>query len=160
MTSAKMQIRRAVRGDASAIAFLLYRSFVEYEASYTVAAFAATVSAPGEIRKRLGEGPIWVALRDGKIVGTVSAVPRGDALYIRGMAVDPQARGGGAGRALLNRAERFAVQGGFKSLFLSTTPFLLGAIRLYEGCGFCRNDDGPHDLSGTPLFTMKKILKD
>ncbi len=152
------QIRRAVPNDASSIASVLRRSFIEYESSYTPEAFAATISTPEQIRQRINEGPIWIALQDGKVVGTVSAVAKGEALYIRGMAVDPMVRGGGTGGALLNCAEEFAVQGGFKSLFLSTTPFLLSAIRLYERYGFCRNNDGPHDLFGTPLFTMVKNL--
>ncbi len=97
-------------------------------------------------------------MRDGKVVGTVSAVPKGEALYIRGMAVDPMVRGSGTGGALLSCAEEFAIQGGFTSLFLSTTPFLAHAIRLYERDGFNRSPDGPHDLFGTPLFTMAKTL--
>jgi hypothetical protein len=43
-------------------------------------------------------------------------------------------------------------------LFLSTTPFLTHAIVLYEGLGFQRSNEGPHDLFGTPLFTMVKTL--
>jgi ribosomal protein S18 acetylase RimI-like enzyme len=105
------------------------------------------------------EGPIWVALQNGEVVGTVSAVAKAEAFYIRGMAVDPAARGAGIGRALLEHVEEFAVRHRFKRLFLSTTPFLLSAISLYERHGFLRNDDGPHDLLGTPLFTMVKELK-
>lgn len=149
----------AVPDDASLIASVLHRSFVEYESSYTPEAFAATTSTPEQIMERINEGPIWIALQDGEVVGTVSAVAKGKALYIRGMAVNPIARGGGIGNALLKCAEEFAVQSGFKSLFLSTTPFLSRAIRLYEKGGFCRTPDGPHDLFGTPLFTMVKTLK-
>ena len=43
-------------------------------------------------------------------------------------------------------------------MFLSTTPFLESAIRLYEKFGFQRTSDGPLDLFGTPLFTMQKSL--
>ena len=144
--------------DASSIASVLQRSFIEYESSYTKEAFAVTISTPEQIRERIDEGPIWIALQNGIIVGTVSAVAKGDALYIRSMAVDPMMRGGGSGSALLKCVEEFAVQEGFKCLFLSTTPFLTRAIRLYEKHGFRPNDDGPHDLFGTPLFTMVKTL--
>jgi GNAT superfamily N-acetyltransferase len=140
------------------IASVLHSSFVEYESSYTPAAFAATISTPEQIRERINEGPVWIAMQNGIIVGTVSAAERGEALYIRGMAVERAARGSGTGRALLNCAEEFAIQGGFKALRLSTTPFLSNAIRLYEKCGFCRSNDGPYDLFGTPLFTMVKTL--
>jgi len=144
--------------DAAQIAAALRRSFAEYEPLYTPAAFAATVCTPGQILERMSEGPVWVAVENGTIVGTVSAVPRVRALYVRGMGVDPAMRGRGTGRALLERAEEFASRNGFDRLLLSTTPFLLSAIRLYEKHGFRREDSGPHDLLGTPLFTMIKDL--
>jgi len=155
-----MQIRTAIYDDAAAIASTLQRAFLEFEPLYTPEAFATTVSTAEQIRFRMDEGPIWVALQDDMVVGTVSVAPKGDALYIRGMAVDPAARGGGIGRELLNRIEEYATERGFKRPYLSTTPFLDGAIRLYEICGFVRNDDGPDNLFGTPLFTMEKQLSE
>gem|GEM_PF-183439 len=152
------QIRIAVPDEASSIASLLARSFAEYESSYTADAFAATISTADRIRSRIEEGPVWVALRNNALIGTLAAVARGEALYLRGMAVDPTARGGGIGRDLLKRAEEYAGRNGFKRLFLSTTPFLDDAINLYERYGFSRIDEGPHDLFGTPLFTMVKTL--
>jgi N-acetylglutamate synthase-like GNAT family acetyltransferase len=151
-------IRLALPDDAPAIASALHRSFAEYESSYTPEAFAATISTPEKILERMNEGPIWVALQNDRIVGTVSAVARADSLYVRGMAVDPASRGSGIGRELLERVEEFASQSGFKRLFLSTTPFLSSAIRLYEKHGFRRSDEGPHHLFGTPLFSMVKTL--
>jgi GNAT superfamily N-acetyltransferase len=147
-------IRMAVRDEASSIAALLARSFGEYESSYTPEAFAATISTADRIRDRIDEGPVWLALRNEIAVGTLSAVARGEALYLRGMAVDPGARGDGIGRELLECAEEYAIRNGFERLFLSTTPFLESAIRLYERYGFSLSNEGPDDLFGTPLFTM------
>ena len=130
------QIRMAVPDEALAIALLLARSFAEYESSYTPEAFAATISTPDRIRDRINEGPVWVALRNDAVVGTLSAVGRGGALYLRGMAVDPTARGDGIGRRLLERAEEYAIRNGFERLFLSATPFLKSAIGLYEELWF------------------------
>jgi len=104
------------------------------------------------------EGPVWVALGEGTMLGTVAAVTKGDSLYIRGMAVLPTARGSGCGSRLLQRLEGWAGSEGCIRLFLSTTPFLDSAIRLYERFGSHRTDEGTHDLFGTPLFTMEKIL--
>ncbi len=109
-------------------------------------------------QERLTEGPIWVAIRDGVMVGTVSVVEHGESLYIRGMAVLPNARGLSVGQALLHHVEEFALAHGSRRLFLSTTPFLSRAIRLYEHFGFTRTGAGPHELLGTPLFTMEKML--
>ncbi len=153
-----IQIRTAGSNDAPAIASVLYESFVEYQPSYTREAFTATTLASDRIRDRMNEGPVWVALRDGAVVGTVSAVPKGEALYIRGMAVLPAARGQGIGGLLLRHLESFAFAHGYKRLLLSTTPFLTHAIRLYEHFGFRRSSEGRHDLFGTPLLTMVKTL--
>jgi N-acetylglutamate synthase-like GNAT family acetyltransferase len=152
------QIRLATSADTPAIHELLHESFIEYRTLYTAEAFAATTPASAQLDERMSEGPIWVAIRDGVLVGTVSVVERGDSLYIRGMAVLPQARGHSVGLALLQHVEAFAFAHGFKRLFLSTTPFLSRAIRLYEHFGFARTDEGPQDLFGTPLFTMEKML--
>ena len=153
-----IQIRRAAPADAEAIAAVLREAFAGYRASYTAEGFAATTPAAGQIRSRLDEGPVWVAVRGDSIVGTVSVVPRGESLYVRGMAVLTAARGQRLGEALLRQVEEFAAAQGHGRLYLSTTPFLSRAIRLYERAGFQRNDEGPHDLYGTPLFTMEKTV--
>ena len=135
-------------------------SFVEYLPSYTNEAFAATTPDTDQLAKRMAEGPMWVAMLDYDSVGTVSVLPLGDELYIRGMAVVPQVRGMGLGKLLLKTVEAYALAQGYRRLTLSTTPFLLRAIKLYERFGFQRIADGPHDLYGTPLFTMAKQLGD
>ncbi len=99
-----------------------------------------------------------MALYDNSIVGTVAAVPKGEGLYVRSMAVLPAARGHRIGELLLRSVEDFALAQGYKRMFLSTTPFLDRAIRLYEKWGFRRTDEAPHELFGTPLFTMVKTL--
>ncbi len=153
-----VHIQRATANHALSIASVLHASFVEYESSYTAEAFAATTSTREQVQHRMSEGPMWVALQGEPIVGTVSVVPKSDTVYIRGMAILPTARGQRIGTLLLEQVEAYASGHGYRRLFLSTTPFLTRAIRLYEHCGFQRSDEGPHDLFGTPLFTMVKAL--
>jgi putative acetyltransferase len=155
----KIRIRLAERDDAAAIASVLSESFVEYEPLYTPAGFAATTPNAEEIHLRMEEGPTWVAVSDDAIIGTVSVVPRGESLYIRGMAVLPVARGQHIGELFLSHVRNFAALQSYKRLFLSTTPFLNSAIRVYERFGFQRTAEGPHDLFGTPLFTMQKSVR-
>jgi len=152
-------VRRAVADEASIIARVLYQAFVEFEALYTPAAFAATTPTSDEVQKRWGDGPVWVAAQDNQLVGTISAVPKSEGLYIRSMAVLPSARGHGIGYLLLRAVEQFAIAQGSQRMFLSTTPFLAEAIRLYERFGFHRSNAGPHELFGTPLFSMVKRLE-
>lgn len=145
--------------DVDLVAQLMRVAFAEFERLYLPAAYEATTPSAKRIRERLAEGPMWVALADGRIVGTVAATPRENGLYIRGMAVSPRARGGGVARALMAEVERFAMHEGASRMYLSTTPFLYSAIRLYESIGFRRTGEPPHDLFGTPLFTMAKDLR-
>ncbi len=150
---------RAVRGaDIEAVALVLREAFAEFEPLYTAAAFAATTPEPSELRRRLDEGPTWVAAIDDRIAGTVSALARPDGIYLRSMAVAPAARGRGAAILLLAAVETFARRHRASRIYLSTTPFLHAAIRLYETAGFARTPQPPHDLHGTPLVTMEKTL--
>jgi putative acetyltransferase len=154
----QIEIRRAVPEDAPAIATVLHESFGEFKALYTDGGFAATTLNADQVLARMQEGPVWVALRESALLGTVAAVIKGDSVYIRGMAVLPIARGSGAGTRLLQQIEVWASGEGYARLFLSTTPFLASAIRLYERFGFRRTDENLHDLFGTPLFTMEKAI--
>jgi GNAT superfamily N-acetyltransferase len=151
-------IRAASQADAEVIAGILLDSFIEYEPLYTSEGFAATALDSRAVTTRLGEGPIWLALSDNQFVGTMSVVLKDKVVYVRGMAVLPVVRGQGIGRLLLDQAEKYARAKGCDRLLLSTTPFLTEAIQLYERSGFVRTEDGPHDLFGTPLFTMEKTL--
>jgi putative acetyltransferase len=153
-----MIIRIATPEEANTIAKLLRDSFKEFESHYTKEGFAATTPDGSAIAMRMNEGPVWVACDENEILGTVSAVPKGNALYIRSMAVSPRIRKKGIGDSLLRHVESFGRSQGFDRFILSTTPFLLSAIRLYEKFDFQRVDHGPHHLFGTPLFTMEKTL--
>jgi GNAT superfamily N-acetyltransferase len=155
----RVRIRLAARVDAARVASLLLESFDEYRDSYTPEGFAATTPTREEVLARMEEGPVWVALLDGNVVGTVAAVERGEELYVRGMAVLPRARGLGIGELLLREVEGYARALGHSRLTLSTTPFLGRAIRLYERFGFLRSEEGARELFGTPLFTMAKSLR-
>lgn len=155
---ADVKVRSAVPEDASAIASLLYASFVEFRPLYTPAGFDATAITTEEVLARMSEGPVWVAVRENSLCGTVAAVARGAALSVRGMAVLPSVRGKGVGEALLKAVEAFAMEHGHTTLLLTTTPFLDSAIRLYERLGFSRTAGGETDLFGTPLFTIEKKL--
>jgi ribosomal protein S18 acetylase RimI-like enzyme len=154
----QIEVRMAGAEDASAVAAVLKRAFIEYRESYTQDGFIATVLTKDKVETHMTEGPMWVALDSEEIVGTVAAVSQGEVLYVRSMGIVPKARGKRIGELLLKNVEAFAMAHRHKRMTLSTTPFLSRAIRLYERFGFQRSDAGPADLFGTPLFTMTKKL--
>ncbi|HET9905363.1 MAG TPA: GNAT family N-acetyltransferase [Anaerolineales bacterium] len=157
-TSADVFIRLAVVEEVEAIATVLREAFIEYESLYTPEGFAATTPTSDQIRERWNEGPVWVAVQNEEIVGTVAAVSKGSGLYVRSMAVLPGAQGRGIARKLLDEIEHFAIHHHYDHLILNTTLFLKEAIHLYEQYGFQRLDEGKPDAFGRVLFTMVKPL--
>ncbi len=149
-------VRRATPDDAEAVAQILEASFAGFRDQYSAEAYRATVLNAAEIRMRLDEGPTWVASHGDDLIGTVSAVITGAGLYVRSMAVSPVSQRRGVGRALLRAAHDYAVQNGLVRMYLSTTPFLSAAIRLYDANGFSMCAADPSDLFGTPLLSMSK----
>jgi N-acetylglutamate synthase-like GNAT family acetyltransferase len=158
MNENSVNIARAEKKEAATIANILYQSFIEFKHLYTDKAFAATAITSDQVIKRMEEGDIWIAVMDKNIIGTSATVVKPDGLYIRGMAVLPQARGHKTGHRLLAHIEQNARQNGHRRLFLSTTPFLHSAIRLYEQFGFKRTNERLYDFYGTELFNMEKCF--
>jgi putative acetyltransferase len=82
-------------------------------------------------------GEILIAELDGRAVGCVALVPDGTGAYeLSKMAISPQLRGRGAGRALLTAAIDHARRMGARSLFLGSSRKLTNAVHLYESVGF------------------------
>jgi putative acetyltransferase len=82
-------------------------------------------------------GAIFLALVEGETVGCVALIPMEDGIYeLSKMAVAPQQRGLGIGRALLQHAIAQARDLGARSLFLGSNTKLANAVHLYESVGF------------------------
>jgi GNAT superfamily N-acetyltransferase len=156
--TARVVVETASAADAATMAVILRDAFREFEPLYTPGGYRATTPTAAEIAARLPEGPAWIARVNTEPIGTVAAVLRGEEIYVRSMAVRPDARGTGVAAALLEAVTRFAIDSGAQRMRLSTTPFLHAAIRLYERAGFVRLPE-PLDLHGTPLFGMLKTLR-
>jgi GNAT superfamily N-acetyltransferase len=86
---------------------VMHEAFVEYESAYTPEAFAATTPTSQQVQHRMSEGPVWVALQDDVIVGTISLLSKREGVYLRGIAILPCARGQRIGTFLLEQAEPF-----------------------------------------------------
>jgi N-acetylglutamate synthase-like GNAT family acetyltransferase len=154
-----VEIRAALEKDAGDISSILMESFEEYKPRFSAAAYEATTPAPDEILNRMKEGPAWVAISKGKIVGTISAVPRGTVMLLRDLAVRPSERGRSIGKMLLVHAARYAYHNKFRRLSMQAAPFLTRALREVEQFGFRRIDEGACNFDGTtPVYTMTKSL--
>ncbi|RJP81204.1 MAG: GNAT family N-acetyltransferase [Candidatus Zixiibacteriota bacterium] len=82
-------------------------------------------------------GFILFALLDGEVAGTCAMVRyKGDVFELCKMAVAPNARRKGIGRALAQAAVERACREGAREIFLQTSPLLKPALRLYRKMGF------------------------
>jgi GNAT superfamily N-acetyltransferase len=89
----------------------------------------------------------WVAELDGERVGSVYCVRRSDEVaQLRLLFVDSEARGHGAGAALVDHCIHFARGRGYRRMMLSTVSPLESAKRIYDAAGFIQTKEEP-DLS-------------
>lgn len=154
-----MEIRRAKAHDSEAIAEILRVAFGAISSEYTPEAFVEVTPSAELISQRFEEGPLWVADKDGRLVGTVSAVAEPEWLYIRSMAVLPEAQGLGVGFGLMREVEKYAVENGFERLFLYTTLSSRPAHRLYQKLGFyVVRETTAEEWFGTPGLAMEKLI--
>src|SRR5258706_10014822 len=83
----------------------------------------------------------WIAERDGEIVGSVFLVRKTKtAAKLRLLLVEPEARGLGIGRRLIDECVRFPRPAGYRKLMLWTQSDLLAAPHLYATARFRKVD--------------------
>ncbi len=83
----------------------------------------------------------WVYEHDGSVVGLVALEPHDDGGWVSKLFVAADARGVGAGHALLTRAIESAKERGYARVGLRTRTVFTDAVRLYERMGFTRGPD-------------------
>ena len=94
----------------------------------------------------------WIAEMDGRPVGSVFVVQHTKTTAkLRLLLVEPEARGLGIGRRLVEECIRFARDKGYRRLVLWTQSHLDAARRTYRRCGFRRIRCEPHASFGFRL---------
>ena len=97
-------------------------------------------------RLKRGESVIFLAVTEGAVVGFTQLYPSFSSVsmqrlwILNDLFVAPNARKGGVGHALLERAEHWASETGAKGLTLTTQLTNVTAQRLYEACGWTKDD--------------------
>lgn len=108
-----------------------------------------------------GQGRIWLAERDGLLVGCTAIVLReGPVGQLRWVLVDRNARGIGLGKQLVGHAVQFCRDNDCQSIFLETTDGLPESQALYDALGFEVISSGQETLwdGPRPLIVMRLSL--
>lgn len=94
----------------------------------------------------------WVAEKDGERVGAVFVAKESDEIgKLRLLHVEPQARGLGIGKRLVEECIRFARQAGYQKMTLWTQGILHAARHIYKQAGFHVVHEGKHHSFGKDL---------
>lgn len=99
---------------------------------------------------------LWVAEQNGMIAGSIFCMPSeaipGSA-QLRMLYVEPEARGQGIGRMLVEQCVRFARDSGYERMRLWTHSIQEAARRTYAGAGFQIVETEPHQSFGKDLIS-------
>ncbi len=143
---AAVTVRPAVPADYPAIARITRDSYLT--AGYFHDAEHPYMQRIQQVAVRAAAAPIWVAERDGGIVGSVTLAVAGDEfadialpdeLEFRMLVVDPAVQRGGIGRAMVEAIIAHArALDGISAVGLTTGQDWHGAHALYESTGFHR----------------------
>lgn len=98
---------------------------------------------------------LWVAERNGQIVGSIFVLPsdgRPGTAQLRMLYVEPEARGLGLGRMLVEQVVSFSRENGYQRVRLWTQSVLESARKIYAAAGFEKVEEGAHHSFGKDLI--------
>ena len=120
----------------TAAAYAIYEPRIGKQPAPVLADHAALVAA----------GEVWVAEAGGRAAGVLVVRPRGSALLLESVAVDPAHQGQGLGRLLIDHAERLAAEARLDAVELYTNAAMTENLTLYPRLGYSetgrRHEDG------------------
>jgi GNAT superfamily N-acetyltransferase len=153
-------LRPATEDDLDAIAALFAPALEPYRGRGGDWLLAAYLSDLLDVRSRFEAAETYVAVIAGRVVGSIafypdvalegwSNLPAGWAGF-RALVADPDARGTGVGRMLVEHCILRAQEVGAPALGIHTVSLLEDAVRLYGRLGFVRCPE--YDLRAADVF--------
>jgi GNAT superfamily N-acetyltransferase len=134
-----MEVRRLTAGDGGRIRELRLRALQEAPYAFSSSLKRERVRTAADWEDIARDAVVFVAVENDEWLGMVGAYVRDDApeaVGIWGTWVDPQARGRGLGRLLMDAAIEWARDGGAIRIDLSVTDQADAAHALYQRLGF------------------------
>jgi ribosomal protein S18 acetylase RimI-like enzyme len=143
-----LSIRDARPQEREKVDTLTRAAYAEFADVMEPGAWSALEAAVARVLKDPGPAQCIVAEDEGRLVGSVFLYPAGESAYARGdvqqypeirlLAIAPNARRRGVGRALVAECIRRAIASGATELGLHTSKSFGAAIAMYEAMGFTR----------------------
>ncbi len=140
-------IRRAEDRDADALSTCIDAAYVQYAARITD---LPPVSA--DCAEEIAKYQVWVAEIENDVVGGLVMIPEEGFMRLANMAVHPDHRGEGLGRAFVALAEAEALEQRYRELRLNTHVDMPENVRLYTHLGWEQTGRDGNKIS------MKKVL--
>jgi ribosomal protein S18 acetylase RimI-like enzyme len=144
-------VRLAGRSDVAALRSIAAAAYEPYVARLGRAPAPMTA----DYEAAVGHGEVWVADRDGVVVGLLVLVSQPDHLLLENVAVHPSAQGLGVGARLLALAEEQAALAGFGEIRLYTNVAMTENLAYYPRHGYVETHRGERDGFQRVFFTKR-----
>ncbi|HUS96106.1 MAG TPA: GNAT family N-acetyltransferase [Hyphomicrobiaceae bacterium] len=142
-------MRKAESNDAEALSILLAAAYSELVSRIKDIPTMTAADCLADITTN----EVWIAETSGAIAGVLVVVPQDGFMQLANVAVHPNYRGAGLGRALMQHLEFEARRQDFSELRLTTHVDIPENIRLYEHLGWERVDENDNKV------LMRKTLR-
>lgn len=160
LTNNSYSIRDVRMDELDAVAGVILAAYEQYKAAMPPAVWEAYSRDIVNVRARMANARLIVAEQDGKILGAVTFFADGSKgenwppgyTCIRLLAVSPEARGMGIGRALMEECIRRSRALGALRVGLHTTEMMAVALAMYVRMGFIRAPE--FDFNPAPGITV------
>ena len=145
-----LTIRFARDEELDTVASLIVDAYAEYAGAMSPDAWSMYAQDIANVYGRLTDGRLIVAELAGRLVGSVTMFGhwRGaqpGTLGVRLLAVAPDARGSGVGRALMEWCVERAREEGNQRVVITSTPEMAALRELSESMGFTRAPELDHE---------------
>jgi ribosomal protein S18 acetylase RimI-like enzyme len=141
MATKTSQIRRAVPGDADMVQRLSAEAYIP---AYMSVLGTIPKPATEDYRPRIESGEVWILEIEGEPIGIAVLEGNTEHLLIYSIAVKPDAQRKGYGRALLDFADKRAIELGLHEVRLYTNERMERNLMLYRRHGFVEVGRRPH----------------
>lgn len=146
------------RDDLAEIVALVHRAFGEYRGVLKPESGALSETEES-LAKRLEKNRLFLAEEAGKLCGAVFASRKGDAVYLDRLSVDPEVRGRGIAKRLIEAVESHARGIGVVRVTLGVRLALTQNIAFFQGQGFVETGRQAHEGFDAPTsMDMEKRL--